>query len=260
MCRLLGIRANKAISFDFSLEIFKKFGDSNRDGWGLGWYEDAKPFIFKQPISTTDKDSEYDKYKKEVKSDIILTHVRLGTHGSNAFENTHPFNYKNFIFAHNGIVSRDFLVSKLKSRFKDLVQGQTDSEVYFYFIIQNIEEKDDFIEGIKSSIEKISQTSNGGLNFLLSDGINLYAFRYSSYSSGYYTLYYLIRKFDSHPYLEYLSKETQLLIKSKDAKLEEAVIFCSEKLTEENWQEIENGQLMVINEKLDITKYNILNK
>lgn len=260
MCRLLGIRANKIVSFDFSLEKFKKYGNSNPDGWGIGWYENDKPFIFKQPIATTDESSEYDKYKKEVRSDIFITHVRLGTHGSNAFENTHPFSYKNFIFAHNGIVAKDYIAAKLKKEYKALIQGQTDSEVYFYFIIQNIDEKGDFVEGIKSSIKIISQANNGGLNFLLSDGINFYAFRYSSYSSGYYTLYYLVRKFGSHPYLEYLSKETQLLIKSKDANLEQAVVFSSEKLTEENWQEIENGQLMVINEKLDIVKHNILNK
>jgi len=251
---------NKIVSFDFSLEKFKKYGNSNPDGWGIGWYENSKPLIFKQPLATTDEDSKYDEYKREVKSDIILTHVRPGTHGSNAFENAHPFNYKNYIFAHNGIVEKAYIASKLKKEYKTLIQGQTDSEVYFYFIIQNIEEKNDIIEGIRSSIKIISQANNGGLNFLLSDGINFYAFRYSSYSSGYYTLYYLVRKFWSSPYLEYLSKETLLLIKSKDANLEQAVVFCSEKLTEENWQEIENGQLMVVNEKLVIDKHNILNK
>jgi len=254
MCRLLGIIANKPIDLEFSLERFKEFASRNPDGWGIGWYEEGKPKIFKEGISALDS-NKFPTFSKEVKSKIIITHVRRGTVGEPSEKNSHPFQYGNWIFAHNGSVDREYLLSQLKEEYKNNLKGETDSEVYFYYLLQYIKESDDIVEGIKKAIDKIIKSSYTGLNFLLSDGNNLYAFRYPQD----YSLYKLKRDPSTPEPIEYLSGETEALIKSKSLKGEKAILVCSEKLTKcENWQEIKIGTLLVINNDLKIEEVKII--
>jgi len=258
MCRLLGLIANKPVDLKFSLERFEEFASWNPDGWGIGWYEEGKPKIFKEGISALDS-KKFLTLSKEVRSKIIITHVRKGTEGESSERNSHPFQYGNWIFAHNGSVNRKYLLSQLKEEYKNNLKGETDSEVYFYYLIQCIEENKDVVDGIKKAIDKIMESSYIGLNFLLSDGNNLYAFRYSKYSKDYYSLYKLKRDPSTPGLIEYLSKETKALIRSKSLKGEKAVLVCSEKLTkDENWEEINIGSLLVINNNLTIDEVRII--
>jgi len=48
------------------------------------------------------------------------------------------------------------------------------------------------------------------------------------------------------------SKETQMLLNTKSLNKEKAVLVCSEKLTEENWQEIPFGNLLVVEANLSL--------
>ena len=89
MCRLLGIIANKPVDLEFSLERFKKFASWNPDGWGIGWYEGDEAKIFKQGISATAKGSKLPILSGNVKSKIIIVHVRKGTGAEPAERNFH---------------------------------------------------------------------------------------------------------------------------------------------------------------------------
>ncbi len=121
--------------------------------------------------------------------------MRKGTRGQADNKNSHPFHFKNWIFAHNGSVARDQLKSLLRPDYKSELKGETDSEVYFYFILQCIEEEDgNIINGIKKAINEVKSERHGGLNFLLSDGERLYAFRYSRDSIRRYSLWWLKRE------------------------------------------------------------------
>jgi glutamine amidotransferase len=115
MCRLLGLVANKPVDIKFSLQRFKKFSTNNPDGWGIGWYENNSPMVFKQGISANDKGSQLPELSKEVRSKIIITHVRKKTVAPASVINSHPFQYKNWLFAHNGFVDGKYLLSLLKN-------------------------------------------------------------------------------------------------------------------------------------------------
>jgi predicted glutamine amidotransferase len=258
MCRLLGLVANKEVDLEFSLERFKELSNKNPDGWGIGWYENDSPQIFKQDISAKDKESQLHILSKEVRSNIIMAHLRKGTEALPSEENSHPFQYKDWLFAHNGSVDRKHLLSLLRNEYKDKLKGKTDSEVYFYWILQNIEDCNDTINGIKEAIDKIIITKYSGLNFLLSNGKILYAFRYSGKSKTYYSLFKLERKPSSPGPLELLSKETKALIHSKSLNSENAFLVCSEKLTEENWMEIDFGNLLEIGADLKTRELSIV--
>jgi len=258
MCRLLGVIANKPVDLEFSLERFKKFGNWNPDGWGIGWYENNEAKVFKQGIAATSMESKLPTLSKDVRSKIIIVHVRKGTGAILSDQNSHPFKYKDWIFAHNGSVGRDYLLPFLTDEYKEKLEGETDSEVYFYWLLQCIDEERDTVKGIKRAIEYVVKRNYSGLNFLLSDGSNLYAFRYSSRSRDYYTLYGLKRNPSEYGPIEFLSEETKALIHSKSLKGEKAVLVCSEKLTDnERWEEIDFGNLFIIESDLRMRKVKI---
>jgi len=262
MCRLIGLIANKPVDLDFSLsradKPFGDFGYSNPDGWGIGWYEKNSPMVFKQGISAKDKESQLPNLSKEVRSKIIIAHVRKGTGAPPSEINSHPFQYKNWLFAHNGSVDRDYLFSLLRDKYKKELKGKTDSEVYFYWILQCAEKSKDIIEGIKEAINIITSRQHTGLNFLLSDGKCLYSFRYSKNSRDYYSLWVLKRDPSEFSPLEFKSKETNALLHSKSLKGEKAVLVCSEVLTEEKWVKIEIGNLLIIEPDLNTKEVQIL--
>lgn len=258
MCRLLGLVANKPVDIEFSLRRFTEFSTYNPDGWGIGWYENNSPKVFKQGISAKDRESQLPHLSMEVRSKIIIAHVRKGTGTPPSEVNSHPFQSRNWLFAHNGSVDRGYLFSLLRDDYKNGLKGKTDSEVYFYWILQCIEESKDVIEGIKKAVNKITSRSYSGLNFVLSDGKCLYSFRYSSNSKDYYSLWKLKREPSESGPLEFESQETKALLHSKSLKGERAVLVCSEALTKEKWEKIAFGGILIIEPDLNTTEVRIL--
>lgn len=258
MCRLLGLVANKPVDIEFSLRRFKEFSTYNPDGWGIGWYENNSPMVFKQGISAKDKESQFPNLSKEVRSKIIIAHLRKGTGAPPSEVNSHPFQHRNWLFAHNGCVDRVYLLSLLRSDYKNELKGETDSEVYFYWILQCIEESKGVIDGIKKAVDKITSRHYSGLNFILSDGKSLYSFSYSSNSKDYYSLWKLKREPSKSGPLEFESQETKALLHSKSLKGERAVLVCSEPLTKEKWKKIAFGSMLIIEPDLNSKEVRIL--
>ena len=140
----------------------------------------------------------------------------------------------------------------LKNDYKLQLKGETDSEVYFYWLIQNIRKIGDVVDGIRSALFEVRKYNHTGLNFLLSDGNTLYAFRYSIENHNYYSLYYLSRDPKYSESFNYSSDKTGAFLRSKSLNKEKAILVCSEKLTKkkEDWQEIPIGDLLVVRNDL----------
>ncbi len=259
MCRLLGVAANKPVDIRFSLERFKALSDKNPDGWGIGWYEGENPRIFKEAISAGDKNSQLPRLSEQVHSNIIIAHVREGTKGPPSKDNSHPFAHENWIFAHNGSVDRDYLHPLLHDEYRSEIKGETDSEVYFLWILQNILQQKDVVKGTRSAVKEVIKRDYTGLNFLLSHKNTLFAFRYSSKERKRYSLYFLKRPpSDLNSWESMLSHETWAEILSRAQKGEKFILVCSEKLTEENWNEVKFGHLFEISPDLVVRDHPIL--
>jgi len=257
---LLGLISNKSIDMVFSLDLFQDLSDQNPDGWGLGWYDaNYHPEIEKEGMDAISPKSQLSKVSKEAQSHIIIAHVRRkGKDGAPASkENAHPFKYNNWLFAHNGEIDREYWLRSLDNKYKFALQGTTDSEVYFYWILHNIEQAGDEIVGIRNALKAVKQRYHTGLNFLLCNGMMLYAFRYASKKKEYYSLYWLARDASKPEPVDLVSKETTALFHSKSLKGEKAVLVCSEKLNGENWSEISIGYLLEINTNLATKMHNI---
>jgi glutamine amidotransferase len=248
MCRLLGLIANKPVDLEFSLERFKLMAREHPHGWGMGWYEGGEAMIFKQEISALDPESRLPHLSKSVRSSIILCHVRRASRGGVKEENSHPFRFDNWIFAHNGTVHREQLRRKLRGRYAERIAGETDSEVYFRWLLQCLEGEGRVEEGIGVAVEEARRSAKGALNFLLSDGEHLYALRCGE------SLYRLRRE----PGELCSSPETGALLRSKLLRGERAVLVCSERLTEEGWEEVGEGNLLRVGGDLRVREVRLL--
>jgi predicted glutamine amidotransferase len=156
VCRLFGIRANQPVDLEFSLtggdKAFRDFGRRNPHGWGMGWYEGDRPQLHKEPISAVDS-RQLPRLAHHAHSAIFLCHVRYRTHGEPSINKCHSFRFDSWLFAHNGSMPREPMLSELESRHREAVEGETDSEVYFHWILQNIDQHDgDVVSGLRSAL------------------------------------------------------------------------------------------------------------
>jgi len=187
MCRLLGIIANKPVDLRFSLiegpKTLRAMAVTNPDGWGLGWYdEEGNPVVHKEPI-TAEESWEYER-AAEGWSRIFIAHVRRATTGELSRENCHPFQSGRWLFAHNGSVhDHESLRRCLSSDREAAIQGQTDSEVFFQWLLQSIETCGSVLQGLQAALAEIRNYS--ALNFLLTNGKELYAYRDASQRYSY---------------------------------------------------------------------------
>lgn len=247
MCRLFGLVANKEVDINFSMleasRSFKALGKDNPHGWGIGWYDNKGKLKIEKYGESAFVSERFNNLVKEIYSSIAIAHVRYASNGDKTDRNAHPFIYDKWIFAHNGTVNKDRLLKLLYSPYnQNFTIKPIDSEIYFRFLLQKIEEKDDIFEGIKDAVKEVTEDDTGA-NFLLSNGYSLWAYRHGR------ELYYLIRDPDKSLYDS--SKETGALIESKRLNQEKAILICSEKLTDnESWKEIAEDTIISIGKNL----------
>lgn len=260
MCRLFGIIANKPVDLRFSLSegpgTLQDLGASNPDGWGVGWYEERLPEVFKESISVQNS-NQLPRLAREVRSKIAICHVRRATTGACSRKNCHPFAYKRWLFAHNGSVARGNLYRLLEEERRRLLEGETDSEVYFHWLLQCMDDRENPIDAIRRALAEAANHHHTGMNFVLSDGRKLYACRYASSNYGYYSLFYLKRTPSKNGPWCARSAEVRALLESKSLAGEQALLICSEPLTEESWTEIPPAQILVVNEQLETKLYDV---
>ncbi|MBP6933130.1 MAG: class II glutamine amidotransferase [Candidatus Methanofastidiosum sp.] len=225
MCQLLGLSSNEPADIEFSLMEFKYRAKYNYHGWGFGFLDGNNWKIIKQPSSLDDENINEEKFK--FKSKIIIGHVRLKSCGDKIHQNTHPFQIENWVFAHNGTVSRikNWPLEKYKP------EGDTDSEYAFCHLLEKITlDASEVNKIIKKEADKIRAL--GKFNFLMSDGKRLYAY-------GDNSLYYVQRE---SPFGFATLKDVQYKINLAEVKKpgEVVTIIATEPLTsDEKWIRIE---------------------
>jgi len=143
MARLFGIIGNRA---DLMARVFAVEGASLRTkakgvplGWGLGFYQGGEVLIRRRPI---DERPEVDvaALVSDVRADVLLGHVRQATVGVLRTENTHPFRYRQWLFAQTGTVSefervRERLIESVPEFLRGGIRGETDAEVVFHIFL-----------------------------------------------------------------------------------------------------------------------------
>jgi glutamine amidotransferase len=154
--------------------------ETQPDGVGLGTFNpDGSPWLYRKPVAAN-RSQTFITDAHEVKSRTFLAHIRHATAGEPTLQNTHPFEQHGRLFAHNGVLGG---LDALRSRLGDhasLVQGSTDSELYFTLMTKRIEEHDgDIAAGIAHAAQEIAaEIPLYSLNMVLTTPTDVWALRY----------------------------------------------------------------------------------
>ncbi len=134
------------------------------DGWGIGFYQDEvllqrRPKVPAAPI-------DFYALARDLRTDVIIGHVRAGTVGSAKIENTHPFRFRVWLFAHHGTIPafethRDALLLRVPDFLARNIRGETDSELLFHLYLAFLHEAgklDDQTVSTRVAAEALKET------------------------------------------------------------------------------------------------------
>lgn len=196
------------------LEAFRLQGGSggwpynNRDGWAMTSYRLDEGQVQAETIRSEMEaflDDEYYPHAATLLAQpqipILIGHLRQTSSGATDIENPHPFIFTttsgvNYSFAHNGDVGKEELRALIGDEWLAQHPPQTfghgpwdgsgwqavvDSELFFFWIIQNIEMAGSVLDGIQAALIVLEDQQPFQIkNFLFSDGTDLYGYRRSS--------------------------------------------------------------------------------
>jgi len=196
MCRLYAMSANEPTRVECSLVHAQNAlmqqsqldaeGLVHGHGWGVADYRDGLPLIEKQTWAAFHGEH-FKKTAARVYAHTVVAHVRRATVGGTAIENTHPFHHGRWIFAHNGTVPnflevRDLMLPEIDLMFRNDIQGTTDSEhVFFYLLTLRMRFPDMALRElvaiglnrIRRWCDQVDPAAQIGLNIVLTDGTDL---------------------------------------------------------------------------------------
>jgi len=199
MARLFGIIGNRpdlaARVLAFEAEPLRARSKGTPLGWGLGFYQGGEVLMRRRPIDER-PDIDVAKLAGDVRADLVVGHVRLATVGALRTENTHPFRYRQWLFAQTGTVSefdqvRERLVASVPDFLRSGIRGDTDAEIVFHVFLSFLHDagrlNDGQVEGqlvreaLRSTLAVVDGMTSevgsvvAGLNILVSDGVQLVA-------------------------------------------------------------------------------------
>jgi predicted glutamine amidotransferase len=251
VCRLFGMSggARRVSATFWLLEAPDSLALQSRrepDGTGLGWFgEDGRPQLSKQPIAAYE-DREFARAARELESTVFLAHIRYATTGAIELRNTHPFEQRGRLFAHNGVIED---LGRLERELGDdlaLVRGDTDSERLFALITRETERRDgDVGAGITAAARWVAaELPLFAINLILGTADGLWALRYPDT----HELWVLERaaggpRGDRH--LDAASAAGTVRVRSERLTRHPAVIVASERMDEDpGWRLLEPGELI----------------
>jgi predicted glutamine amidotransferase len=130
------------------------------DAWGIGLYQGGEVLLKRRPQPTLGP-VDFHTIAGELRTDTFIAHARAATVGDNRNENTHPFRFRSWLFAHHGTLpgfgpssgttdparpssSQQALTEALLAEIPDFLRrnlrGQTDSELLFHLFLTRLHE------------------------------------------------------------------------------------------------------------------------
>lgn len=133
-CQLTRLRSH------VSLEV----GDAPPDAYGFGYYGSGSVLLAKRPTGAPSPLAVHDLVGR-IDSEALLVHARRATVGKAKDENTQPFRFRRWLFAHDGTIEgwegvKPKLVAALPDFLRRNVMGDTDSEHAFMLFLAQLKE------------------------------------------------------------------------------------------------------------------------
>ncbi len=149
MCRLYAFRSTVRSGVHRSLvaaeNALVQQSIAHPHGWGIGYYVDDYPHLYRSPAQALE-DGLFHELGGVVAAYTLLGHIRKASVGGVNLLNCHPFQFGNWLFAHNGEIAgynedpdvRERVRGLVAPRFERHVLGSTDSEVIFYAFLTRL--------------------------------------------------------------------------------------------------------------------------
>ncbi|NUT46397.1 MAG: class II glutamine amidotransferase [Saccharothrix sp.] len=251
MCRLFGLSAapTRVRATFWLLEAPDSLAQQSRrdpDGTGLGVFaEDGTPVVDKEPLAAY-QDTRFAHEAKERESTTFLAHIRYASTGGLDTRNTHPFEQRGRLFAHNGVIGDLQRVEAELGPYRDLVAGDTDSERFFALITKHTDAHGgDPGAGITAASRWVADTLPlYAINLVLTTPTELWALRYPDT----HRLFVLERAAGGHHggrHLEHASAAGRIRARSGELSAHPAVVVASERMDEDpGWQALRPGELL----------------
>ncbi len=268
MCRIIGaVSAGKVEVEEYLLKsecsLFAQAVKGKQgDGWGLAWYVEGSPRVVKSEKPVYEDRDAFEKTAREISSKILVAHVRKASNPKNlpremiiGLEHTQPFQYRNRVFAHNGVIRVPDEAMSFLGDYKAIVNGNNDSEVYFALLMK---EWDKFgsvhkaLRSLEEILQKALEKSDkdhpnpfSSLNAVFSDGEKLYAYNRFSEEERILALKSLCYQDSPYYTMTYNVKKGELVV-------------CSEKLWKsDDWRPLGNKVLLTAWIEGDEIKYSL---
>jgi predicted glutamine amidotransferase len=152
-----------------------RLSEDHDSGWGMAAYRDvgqAAPLTERFAVAAH-TDGRFDP-ATALQGRLFNVHVRRATLGGLSDENTHPFEFGPYSFAHNGTILG---FKQLLRPDMGVPRGQTDSECFFMRLMADFDPLDP-VRSIRSTVAAIvAGNTFSGLNFVFSDGNKVYAYK-----------------------------------------------------------------------------------
>jgi predicted glutamine amidotransferase len=250
MCRLFGMttggpRVQASFWLLDSSVNFSGLSREQPDGCGLGWFSMGdEPVRDRAPIAAFQND-DFAHEARQIISHTFLSHVRYATTGVIDVHNCHPFDIKDRLFAHNGLVQGlDLIDSWLTDVERAPIEGHTDSELVFAFITAEIGRLGDTTKGLVSAVRRMgAEIPIFSLNLLLAEPRRLWALRYPD-TRELWVLSPAGGGFGQNRLLD--SGSQHLEINARNERIP-AYVVCSQPLDDDpDWRLLAPGELLVI--------------
>ena len=144
MCEILAMSARFPTTLRLSLGELARHGGAtgpHRDGWGVGFVQDRDALLLRGPEEAHRSPLLAFLQDNEIRSPMVIAHIRRATQGPRSFCNTQPFSRelggRIHLFAHNGMLPGIETDSRFAARRFRCV-GDTDSEHAFCALLERL--------------------------------------------------------------------------------------------------------------------------
>jgi len=187
MCELLAMSARFPTTIHLSLDELARHGGGtgpHRDGWGIGFVQEGDALVVREPDAASQSAWVAFLQGHDMRSDLVLAHIRRATQGHRALRNTQPFTRelggRAHLFVHNGMLPGIEADPRFAARrFRRI--GDTDSEHAYCALLERLARR--WEHGVPSVDDRLAEIvpfaaelrSLGPANFLYADGDAIFA-------------------------------------------------------------------------------------
>ncbi len=203
----------------------------HKDGWGVVAHNKGGVSFYARSTEDAFSDPRFREvadFVGKTSPDVLISHFRKASIGSVNIPNTHPFLNGKISFCHNGSIRSEISLSENSEA---LLQGETDSERFFFMILEKMQAGASLKDALKNCVKLARENFDfTAINLLISDGGFVWALREINEKSE------IVQK---ENLLDYYSL---FLGKNKSS-----FVICSEQLSVGgDWQLMQNHELVEI--------------